>query len=53
MDLLDPRLLVEVTIAAAGFAVWFALLGVALLVTRPREVRPATAARRAWWSAGR
>jgi Predicted membrane protein (DUF2207) C-terminal domain len=37
----DPALLAEIAIGAGGLAVWFALLGVALLVTRPAEVQPA------------
>jgi hypothetical protein len=38
---LEPALLVELAIAAAGFVVWSALFGVALLVTRPADVQPA------------
>ena len=38
---LDPALLVELAIAAGGFAVWIALFAVALLVTRPADVQPA------------
>jgi hypothetical protein len=36
----DPTLVVAVLYGLAGVAVWFAALGLALLVTRPADVRP-------------
>jgi hypothetical protein len=38
---IDPIVLVEIAITAVGFAVWFTLFGLALLVTRPADVQPA------------
>jgi hypothetical protein len=38
---LDPALLAEVALGAGGVAIWFAIYGVALLLTRPADVQPA------------
>src|SRR5262245_49095486 len=40
---IDPVVLAEVAIGAAGVAVWFGLLALALCVTRPADVQPAPA----------
>jgi hypothetical protein len=37
---LDPALLVEIVVGAAGFAVWIGLLALALAFTRPADVEP-------------
>ena len=37
----DPAILAEVALGAGGVAIWFAVYGVALFLTRPADVQPA------------
>ena len=37
----DPAILAEVALGAGGVAIWFAIYGVALFLTRPADVQPA------------
>jgi hypothetical protein len=41
MPHIDAMLLIAIAVSAGGLGLWFGLFGVALLATRPTEVRPA------------